>query len=58
MGDTRTFKVCYMGYFGIPWIALNEELQSQMSARLNMHLLYISPVKRFNLLLMKTSQKE
>ena len=58
MGDISTFKVCYMGYFGIPWMALNEELQGQMSARLNVYLLHISPVKRFNLLLMRTSQKE
>ena len=34
IGDIGTFKVCYMGYFGTPWITLNEELQGQMSASL------------------------
>ena len=33
-GDIGTFKVCYMGHFGIPWMTLNEEPQSQMFARL------------------------
>ena len=33
-GDIGTFKVCSMGYFGIPWMTLIEELQGEMSARL------------------------
>ena len=34
MGDVGTFKVRYMGYFGIPWMTQNEKLQGQMCARL------------------------
>ena len=30
-GDTGTFKVHHMGYFGTPWMTLNEELQGRMS---------------------------
>ena len=26
-GDIGTVRVRYMGYFGIPWMTLNEELQ-------------------------------
>ena len=33
-GDIGTFKDRYMGYFGIPWMTLNEERQGQMSASL------------------------
>ena len=31
-GDIGTFKVCYVGHFGTPWMTLNEELQGQMFA--------------------------
>ena len=33
-GDTDTSKVCYLGYFGILWMNLNEGFQGQMSERL------------------------
>ena len=32
--DVGTFKVCHKGYFGTPWMTLNEELQGQMSPSL------------------------
>ena len=31
-GQIGIFEVCYVGYFGTPWMTLNEELQGQMSA--------------------------
>ena len=55
-GDICTFKVRYVGYFGTPWMTLNKSFKVKcLQGCRHVYLLYISAMKRFNLLPTRTS---